>query len=485
MDNLVEGREYVLLSVRFDGSLGRAVLTLLDPVEQKIVTIPGDEDHKPYLLTDLSEKEVLNIAAIRGHKSFVGVVSVYKRDVLRDRDVKLTKVMAKDPLSIGRGPRSFREIIKSIGGHVWEGDIKYHNCYIYDKLLIPGYYYVYENGRLKRKKWVDKSGVREKIFSLVNPEFEEAKVILDELIPLFQTPSPQIKMLALDIEVSSLQEDVIPNVRETEEPIIAVALASNDGMKKVLIFDMWGKGEVESEEYEVEIFKDERELIKRVCEEIRKYPFVLTFNGDNFDIPYLKHRAQKLGLIEESKMFRLAEDMATIECSVHIDLYKFFHNKSIQTYVFGGKYRETTLNGVAKAILNMEKVSIEKSISELSNKELADYCFRDSELTLKLATFNNYLLIKLMFLFMRISKLTCYDVTRFGISTWIKNFLYYEFRRRNFLIPTKEEIRKLKGEAVSEAKIKGKKYLGAIVLNPKPGVHFNVAVLDFSSLYPS
>jgi DNA polymerase I len=33
--------------------------------------------------------------------------------------------------------------------------------------------------------------------------------------------------------------------------------------------------------------------------------------------------------------------------------------------------------------------------------------------------------------------------------------------------------------------IKGKKYQGAIVQDPKPGVHFGVTVLDFASLYPS
>jgi len=33
--------------------------------------------------------------------------------------------------------------------------------------------------------------------------------------------------------------------------------------------------------------------------------------------------------------------------------------------------------------------------------------------------------------------------------------------------------------------IKGKKYQGAIVVTPKPGVHFDVTVLDFASLYPS
>ncbi|MEM3027073.1 MAG: DNA polymerase domain-containing protein, partial [Thermoproteota archaeon] len=42
-----------------------------------------------------------------------------------------------------------------------------------------------------------------------------------------------------------------------------------------------------------------------------------------------------------------------------------------------------------------------------------------------------------------------------------------------------------KSARVSEAIIKGKKYRGAIVLEPKPGLYFNLVVLDFASLYPS
>jgi DNA polymerase I len=38
---------------------------------------------------------------------------------------------------------------------------------------------------------------------------------------------------------------------------------------------------------------------------------------------------------------------------------------------------------------------------------------------------------------------------------------------------------------VTTAIIKGKKYKGAIVLQPTPGAHFNVVVMDFASLYPS
>jgi len=53
------------------------------------------------------------------------------------------------------------------------------------------------------------------------------------------------------------------------------------------------------------------------------------------------------------------------------------------------------------------------------------------------------------------------------------------------LIPNADDILAKKGKTVTKAIIKGKKYKGAIVVEPVPGVHFNVADMDFQSLYPS
>ncbi|MEM2146083.1 MAG: DNA polymerase domain-containing protein, partial [Candidatus Jordarchaeaceae archaeon] len=72
-----------------------------------------------------------------------------------------------------------------------------------------------------------------------------------------------------------------------------------------------------------------------------------------------------------------------------------------------------------------------------------------------------------------------------GVSSWIKNLFYYEHRRRNYLIPLPEEINRIKGIGETKAIIKDKKFRGAIVVEPEAGVHFDVAVLDFASLYPS
>jgi DNA polymerase I len=176
---------------------------------------------------------------------------------------------------------------------------------------------------------------------------------------------------------------------------------------------------------------------------------------------------------------------ALLTAAVHVDLYKFFHNRSIQGYAFGSKYRDVTLDAIAEALLSIRKIQLMAPVSQLSYAQLAAYCLRDAEITMQFTKFNDNLVMKLIILFMRISKMSMEDVTRQGISNWIRNMLYFEHRKRNYLIPRKDEIIAVKGQAVTEAKIKGKKYMGAIVLKPPAGVYFDVAVLDFTSLYPS
>jgi DNA polymerase I len=116
---------------------------------------------------------------------------------------------------------------------------------------------------------------------------------------------------------------------------------------------------------------------------------------------------------------------------------------------------------------------------------MAAYCFRDSEITFKLTSFEDELAMKLILALTRVSSMPMEDVSRQGVSRWIRNFMQREHRHRNMLIPNSEDIISKKGKTTTTAIIKGKKYQGAIVVEPVPGVHFNVAVMDFPSLYPS
>lgn len=476
-----------LLSVSYSGRRGCAVAKLYDPSNGKIYFWYDNTGHRPYLLTDVPVQEILRDPEILKHPGFdpAHCETVRKVDLLNDEEVALTKVTAKDPLSIGGRGRGIRDLL----ARTWESRIRYHDCYIYDRELYPGYLYRVRNGNLERVDYQVPPDEVEAFLKIFPRGGAISKEALERWLPLFSCPAPSYRRVAIDIEVSTPQLDRIPDARAAEYPIISAAIVSSDGVRKVLLLK---RGEVsaggkhpELANVDLVFYDDERELIGEVFEVLSSYPIVLTFNGDNFDLRYLWHRAMRLGFRKEDVPITLGRDIALLSVGIHIDLYKLLHNKAIQVYAFGNKYREVTLDSVASALLGIKKVPIDKLVTELSYMDLAAYCYRDAELTYGLSAFNNEMVMNLITLLMRISRLSMEDVARQGVSNWIKNLLYFEHRLRGYLIPRQEDILQVKGETTTKAIIKGKKYLGAIVIEPKPGVYFNVMVLDFASLYPS
>jgi len=479
---------YLLLSVYYDSESNRAALKFYNVREGQMKIAKDTTDHKPYLITDMHPAEIIEkYQEILKHKGFDHLEIVEKYDPLTDRNVLVTKVVARDPLSVGGVRNSLRDLLK---GHCWEARIKYHHCYTYDRGLIPGMLYKIKNGNIELVEYTPDEQVIEKITEVYKDEPE----LIDELmewIKLFQTPVPEIRRVALDIEVFSPEIDRIPNPREALYPIIAVSVYSSDNIKKVLLLKRKEFDEselIDIDEFEVEIFDNEKDLILETIRIINDYPLVLTFNGDNFDLPYLRTRALKLGIKEDQIPIGVSRDMeeARLKKGVHVDLYKFFNNRSMRIYAFGNKYREgKTLDEISQALLGEGKVEHETPISKMSYSKLAIYSFKDAELTYKLTEFDENLVIRLVILMMRISKLSMDDLTRHNISAWIKNLMYFEHRKLGYLIPNPDELIRFKGKTTTKALIKGKKYLGAIVIDPIPGIFTNVTVVDFASLYPS
>jgi DNA polymerase I len=85
----------------------------------------------------------------------------------------------------------------------------------------------------------------------------------------------------------------------------------------------------------------------------------------------------------------------------------------------------------------------------------------------------------------RIGRMPIDDIARMGVSQWIRSLFYYEHRKRNCLIPKREELERRSEGVLSDAVIKDKKFRGGLVIDPKKGIHFDVVVMDFASLYPS
>ena len=467
---------FFLIGCSYDGKAGKAYLKLLNPETQEVKILYDATGHKPYCYVKEPPERIKEMKL----PGVVDVSTERKLDLLRDKEIELTKIIASDPLAIGGSRSSIREKVKA-----WEADIPYHLCYLYDLALTPCLPYYLSDERL-----VAAAPSKEEIKEIVERVFgdlsEEEKTLLLEWVSLLEAAQPKFKHLSLDIEVLSPVATRVPSPSKAKDKVIAVALVGNDGRREVyLLKTSKFKEPKSSEDFEIKIYDDEASMLKDVFEVMASYPVVATFNGDDFDMPYLRHRGEALKISREQIPITLGREGASLKHGIHIDLYKLFMNRSIQVYAFDNRYREHTLEAVAQALLGRGKVAIEKPISELTSDELARYCFQDALLVHDLLTFDNELLLKLLVVLSRISKMPIEDVCRHGVSGWIKSLLYFEHRKRGCLIPRHDELMKEKGVISTKAVIEGKKYRGAIVVDPVPGTHFNVTVLDFSSLYPS
>ena len=400
----------------------------------------------------------------------------------------MLKIIADNPLEI----IGIRDRVPA-----WEADIKYYETYMYDKSLIPGIYYKIINNQIIPTRFTTPKETNEMLQKGIENADIDIKNKINEWAELLSQPLPKIKRVALDIEVHSDKADRFPDADEARYPIISVGFAASDGFNQVCILRRegieTGINELEKN-IEVIFVDDEKSLIESVFRVIERYPCIITYNGDDFDLKYIYNRAIKSGMkrgdipiqIPGSGFKRTIE--ANLKQGIHLDLYKTFLNRSIQIYAFGNKYSEHSLNAVSSAIIGKTKIDYEGEIGEQTYYHLAKYNHNDAAITLELTSFDGDLLMKLLLVISRITKMPINDLSRIGVSNWIRSMVYFEHRKINALIPRKDELAikedELK-EMSSEAMIEGKQYQGGMVLEPKRGVYFGVSALDFASLYPS
>ena len=475
----------VLLSASYDGTQKKACLKFYDEKTDSIKLWYDNSEHKPYCLVKKDTDQDL-LDRFRNEDK-INVEETTKIDLLNDKEEKMLKIIADNPLVIGGLPgRSIRDRVVA-----WEADIPYYETYMYDKSLIPGIYY-----KIKDNKIIpDKFSIPEETNEMLQKGIENADIDMknkiNEWAELLSQPLPEIKRVALDIEVHSDKADRFPDAGEARYPIISVGFAASDGFNQVCILRREGVetgiNELEKN-IEVIFVDDEKSLIESVFRVIERYPCIITYNGDDFDLKYIYNRAIKSGMKRESIPIRLARVNANLKQGIHLDLYRTFLNRSIQIYAFGNKYSEHSLNAVSSAIIGKTKIEYEGEIGEQTYYHLAKYNHNDAAITLELTSFDGDLLMKLLLVISRITKMPIDDLSRIGVSNWIRSMVYFEHRKINALIPRKDELAIQEDELKkmsSSAMIEGKQYQGGMVLEPKIGVYFGVSALDFASLYPS
>ena len=481
----------MLVSATYDNNSKSAVLKFYEPESKKLFLWKDEIGHKPYCYSRLAPDE---LDFLQEREDVLEIKTVQRYDLIKDSEIDMSKITVADPLAIGgtAGDKSIRNVIET-----WESDIKYYENYLYDRKLIVGKYYEIIDGKIKQHdleisdevKLALKSLLWDKVDSESMVDSEEFKKYISEWADLLNQPIPKIKRLSVDIEVEA-EIGRIPDPKIAEKKVTAIGMKGTDGFDQIFVLKTEGteQGTNELEQNIKVTFYDldkEKEMIQDAFEIIKTFPFVLTYNGDEFDLPYLYNRAERLGIKNSENPFYMMRDSATLKEGVHLDLYKVLSNRSFQIYAFSQKYTDFSLNSVSKALLGKEKIDYGLEFDELSLYQTANYCYNDALLTYELTSFNKDLMMDLLIIIARIGRMPIDDIARMGVSQWIRSLLYYEHRRRNCLIPKREELQRRSEGVMSDAVIKDKKYRGGLVVEPKEGIHFDVVVMDFASLYPS
>ena len=492
-ENKTENMPYgLLISAAYNSQKNAAILKFYEPVSQRIFLWADKSGHKPYCYSKLSPDEIPT--EISERDDVIEIKQVKLLDILHDKPIDVSKILVQDPLAIGgtQTSKSIRNLIDT-----WESDIKYYESYLYDSSLIVGKYYKIENDAVvpydleisDETKLSLKSMLLDKQSDTNLPDTKQFDEHVSQWANLLNQPIPKIKRISLDIEVES-EIGRIPDPKIAEKRITAVGFEGSDGLKQVFVLRKSGIKEGVNEllpGVKIVFYEEtkEKEMILDTFELMKKYPLLITYNGDGFDLPYLYNRASRLGIDRQKNPLYMMRDSATLTDGVHLDLYRTMSNRAFQIYAFGQKYSDFSLNSVSKGLLGEEKIDYGVELNDLTLYQTANYCQNDARLTYNLTAFNNDLLMNLLIVISRIARMPIDDISRMGVSQWIRSLLYYEHRKNGILIPRRQELDNRSSTVSNEAVIKDKKFRGGLVVEPEEGIHFDVTVMDFASLYPS
>lgn len=282
------------VSATYDGKNRKAVIKLYEPVSGKIYFWYDNTGHQPYCLTNLSQYELEKISRVTKHEGFDRFEIVEKIDPLREKKIRITKIVTRDPLAIGGRPFGcIRDIIPEDFPKVselpvnpndikvWESTIKYYQSYIYDQGLLPGMIYEVKDSNLVLKKLEDVERTVKQIRDIFKDATPEELDFIEEWARLLEYPAPKFRRVALDIEVLAPIPTRVPDPRQAIYPVICVSLWSSDRPKRALLLKREGVREGREHlpaDVELEEFDAEDKLIRAVLDVLWDYPFVLTFN---------------------------------------------------------------------------------------------------------------------------------------------------------------------------------------------------------------
>ncbi|HLD83903.1 MAG TPA: DNA-directed DNA polymerase [archaeon] len=358
------------------------------------------------------------------------------KDIKNIKDAKMTMGMkAKKFLQIFcERPSEVRDVVK-LETDCFEYSINLYKRYLMDRRFYP-------------IDWIDVRGSERKGigFSMV----VEAKSV--KKIPVGK--APKLKIMALDIEAMAGK-------------IVMFSVADNAGYR-----------EAASSENEKELLTKMQEIFRQ-----RDPDVVATYNGDQFDFDTISQRADANGMkfviSRDGSPLYFRKSMwassAKIKGRVHIDLYAFVSRlmyQQLQSEVFTLDEVSRELLGRGKETHTMEQL---EDMWKNERKQMEKYCINDSELALGLC--EN--LLPQIFALSRVSGQMPFDSSRMTFGALSEWYLVRKAAEKGVISPNPPHY------AEAQARREKVPIKGGYVKEPLAGLHSNIAVFDFRSLYPS
>jgi DNA polymerase I len=406
-----------------------------------------DRRFKPYFfaivdLKHLDKLDVIKSSIKRLSRPKSPILSIQEVDKLfMGKPVKALRIETSIPEFV----REYRSDIAKIPGikAVVEADIRFSMRYLIDNDISPCTWHKF---KVVKKQKTGEYRVDEELEIVGVLERDDSKIL-----------PPKLRIMAFDIEVYNPHGAPKPE----RDPIIIISMQNSEGE----LIQLQAQG------------KDDRKLLKDFIDYVNRYDpdIVVGYNSNNFDWPYLIERSRKLGIKLDLSRRRGVEPSKSVYGHVsipgrlHLDLYDFAEEIT--------EIKVKSLDEVAEYFGVMKK-------SERVNVPWYDiYKYWDDEklrpILLRyarddvIATYG--IAEKILPFAMQLSSITGLPLDQVGSAS-------VGFRLEWFLL----RVARVRGELVpNRVEKEYESYRGAIVLEPKRGVHENIAVLDFSSMYPS
>jgi DNA polymerase I len=439
----METKRFILLDIDYFTKYGKPVIRLFGkiPDEDKSI-IALDKNFNPYIyILPLDIKEC--IAELKEFK-LPKIEKECKRDNGELKD--FLKVTLEHPREIFKLEKEINEL-KSVE-EVREYDIPFSRRYLIDKGLFP----------------MSEVEVQGKILKWLPPN----KTFIIEL----QNEPKHIKsdlpnFIILNFKIEACNPQGWPQV--SKDPIIMISFSSNQGFQKVF------STKKSSSDF-VETVQSEKELLKKFIETIKsENPDIIAgYNSDKFDFPYIKGRADILGIslnlgVDGSKLkfIKVPKKAAVINGHIHIDLYRIVRRHL--------QLNSHTLQNVYLKLFGDYKIDI--PASEVYNcwiddGEKLEKLFRYSLEDVKVIGQIGEMMLPMSIELARIVGQSLFEIVRRGTGTHVKWYLIRKAYEFGHILPN--EPGKFERNVV-----------GGYVEEPVTGLHENIFYFDFRSLYPS